>query len=99
MAKKRDLKKDISYIAGELFTEVLVTKMLFPGIDHEKCDELMTRIIDVQDNYLSRVNGLDAKHNKVRVKEYYKKLRTDLQAEIDTLIAEIEALDKSASET
>ncbi|MDL2265078.1 hypothetical protein LJC57_05960 [Parabacteroides sp. OttesenSCG-928-G07] len=98
MAKRRDLKKDISYIAGELFTEVLVIKMLFPGIEHDKCDELMTRVIDIQENYLSRVNGLDAKQNKARVKEYYKKLRTDLQAEIDALVAEIEVLSKSAPE-
>ena len=31
MAKRRILKKEISYVAGELFTEALVCKLYIPG--------------------------------------------------------------------
>jgi len=92
MAKRKTLKRDIGYIAGELFTEVLVTKMLVPGIDNNKADDLMSRILDMQDAYVLRASHPDAKDNKKMVKEYYKKLYKDLQAEVDAISKEIEDL-------
>lgn len=89
MATRRDLKKDISYVAGELFSEVLVCKMLVPGTDKEKADKLMTRILDMQDNFLSRAQRPDGKDNKVLVKEYYRKLYVDLRTEINAIANEI----------
>lgn len=89
MATRRDLKKDISYVAGELFSEVLVCKMLVPGTDKEKADKLMTRILDMQDNFLSRAQRPDGKDNKALVKEYYRKLYVDLRTEINAIANEI----------
>lgn len=40
MAKRRILKKEISYVAGELFTEALVCKLYIPGVNQEKADAL-----------------------------------------------------------
>ena len=51
MAKRRILKKEISYVAGELFTEALVCKLYIPGVNQEKADALMARILDMQDSY------------------------------------------------
>ena len=50
MAKRRILKKDISRIAGDLFSEVLVCKLYIPGVDQEKADALLTRILDMEDD-------------------------------------------------
>ena len=36
MAKRRILKKEISYVAGELFTEALVCKLYIPYISQSK---------------------------------------------------------------
>ena len=55
MAKRRILKKEISYVAGELFTEALVCKLYIPGVNQEKADALMARILDMQDSYIVRV--------------------------------------------
>ena len=52
MAKRRILKKEISYVAGELFTEALVCKLYIPGVNQEKADALMARILDMQDSYI-----------------------------------------------
>ena len=54
MAKRRILKKEISYVAGELFTEALVCKLYIPGVNQEKADALMARILDMQDSYIVR---------------------------------------------
>lgn len=94
MAKRRNLKKEISYAAGELFLEVLVCKLYIPGVDQEKADVLMTRVLDMQDEYIRRANRPDGKDNKTLVKAYYTKLRADLQQEIDSIAAEIGELSK-----
>ena len=49
MAKRRILKKEISHIAGELFTEALVCRLYIPGVDPAQADTLMARILDMQD--------------------------------------------------
>ncbi|WP_455629060.1 hypothetical protein [Parabacteroides chinchillae] len=94
MAKRRILKKDISYVAGDLFTEALVCKLYIPGVNQEKADVVMARILDMQDEYVRRANRPDAKENKALVKEYYRKLRADLQLEVNAIATEIGSLSK-----
>ncbi|WP_099463333.1 hypothetical protein [Parabacteroides provencensis] len=94
MAKRRILKKDISYVAGDLFTEALVCKLYIPGVNQEKADVVMARILDMQDEYVRRANRPDAKENKALVKEYYRKLRADLQLEVNAIATEISSLSK-----
>lgn len=96
MAKRRILKKEIGYVAGDLFTEVLVCKMFIKGVDEEKADALLSRILDMQDGFVRRAGSPDAKDNKKIVKEYYRKLRADLQAEEDAIVAEIDKLSKES---
>ena len=94
MSKRRILKKDISYVAGDLFTEVLVCKLYVPGVEQDKAEALRTRILDMQDDFIRRAGRPAGKENKTLVKAYYRKLRTDLQAQIDAIAAEIEGLSK-----
>ena len=93
MAKRRILKKDISYVAGDLFSETLFCKLYLPGVDSEKADVVMARILDMQDEFIRRANCPDGKENKKRVKEYYRKLR-DLQTEVNAIATEIGELSK-----
>ncbi len=94
MAKRRILKKDISDVAGDLFSEALVCKLYIPGVDSDKADAVMSRILDMQDEYIRRANRPDGKDNKARVKEYYNKLLADLQAEVNAIATEIGELSK-----
>lgn len=89
MAKRRILKKEISYVAGELFTEALVCKLYIPGVDQEKADVVMGRILDMQDRFIARAGRPDGKDNKALVKAYYRKLRVDLQEEVDAIANQI----------
>ena len=65
-----------------------------PGVDSGKADVVMARILDMQDEYVRRANRPDGKDNKKRVKEYYRKLRADLQTEINAIATEIGELSK-----
>lgn len=94
MAKRRILKRDISYVAGDLFTEVLICKLYIPGVEQEKAETVMSRILDMQEEFIRRANRPDGKDNPVLVREYYNKLRVDLQTEVDAIATEIGELSK-----
>lgn len=92
MASRRILKKDISYVARELFNEVMVRMIVIPGVDRFKADAIMSRILNMEDEYIRRANRPDAKNNRTLVKEYYRKLRIDLQNEVDEIVNELSQL-------
>lgn len=94
MAKRRKLKKDIGYVAGDLFAETLFCKLYIPGVNKEKAEAVMARILDMQDDFIRRANHPDGKENKTLVKEYYRKLWVDLQTEVDAIATEIGELSK-----
>ena len=78
MASRKELKKNINYIAGELFTECLVNSLYVPGTDKQKADELMAEILKMQDEFSHTEPG--------NVKGFYKKLRADFNAKVDEII-------------
>ncbi|MDH6315057.1 hypothetical protein M2459_000956 [Parabacteroides sp. PF5-5] len=97
MAKRRILKKNIGYITGDLYTEVLVCKILLPDVDQEKVEQLLKRISEMYETFIRRAHHLDAKDNKVLVKKYYQKLFSDFEKDTDSIIEEIEAMRKEKS--
>ncbi len=85
MAKRRILKKRVNYIVGELFCECLVVSKLFPQIEQEKLDVLLTRILNLQNDIVSRISHTQPGN----VKGFYRALRHDFQTEVNAVIEEI----------
>ena len=73
MASRRELKKNVNYIAGELFTECLINSMFIPGTDKVKADELMAEVLKMQDEFVTRISHTEPGN----VKGFYKKFRAD----------------------
>jgi hypothetical protein len=88
MAKRRDLKKMIDYLSGELMTETLL-RSLQPKTDQVKLRKMMIRICDMNDEYRRRIGNLAGSVDKQRVKQCYKKLREDFNAEVDRIYEEL----------
>lgn len=82
MANRRDLKKSINHIASELFMECMVNALYVPGTDKEKADKLAGDILEMQDEFLSRVSHTEPGN----VKRFYKKLRDDFNAKVNEII-------------
>ena len=82
MASRRELKKNVNYIAGELFMECLVNSLYVPGTDKAKADELMGKILSMQDEFISRISHTEPGN----VKGFYKKFREDFNKEVDAII-------------
>ena len=81
MASRKNFKKAIASVMGELFVEAMVCKMYMPGVDGEKV--------------ITRVSHTDGKDNRALVRKYYKELRADLEKEVEAVMAEIGELSKT----
>ncbi|EIY52354.1 MULTISPECIES: hypothetical protein [Bacteroides] len=88
MASRRELKKTVNYISGELFSECLINSMFVPGTDKAKADQLMTEILKMQDEFISRISHTEPGN----VKGFYKKFRSDFNAKVNEIIDAIAKL-------
>lgn len=88
MASRRNLKKNVNYIAGELFSECLVNSMFVPGTDKAKADELMNEILLMQTDFVSRISHTEPGN----VKGFYKKFHVDFNAKVNEIIDAIAKL-------
>lgn len=82
MASRRELKKNVNYIAGELFSECLINSTYVPGTDKAKADELMGKVLTMQDEFISRISHTEPGN----VKGFYKKFLIDFNAQVDEII-------------
>ena len=88
MASRRELKKTVNYISGELFSECLINSMFVPGTDKAKADQLMAEILKMQDEFISRISHTEPGN----VKGFYKKFRSDFNAKVNESIDAIAKL-------
>lgn len=89
MASKKELKQSINGIAGELFSECLFCRLYIPGVDPEKADVVLTKILEMQADFLDRANRPDGKANPKLVRAYYQKLKETLRKKVDEISEEI----------
>ena len=59
MANKRDLKKDINYVLGDIIEEVYVRGLENPEKDSKKGEEIIDEAIATFDGFMARVNQKD----------------------------------------
>ena len=88
MANRRDLKKSVNFIAGELFAECLVLAKYVPGVDSAKADELMSRILNFQDEFVSRISHTEPGS----VKAFYRKFKQDFNEQVGGILDEMSQL-------
>ncbi|MEG1574893.1 MAG: hypothetical protein RR293_02410 [Bacteroidales bacterium] len=94
MANKRNLKKEINFIAEELIADCLLSKAFVSGNNDSKTDELIGRIFDIKEDFLARINKTDGKNDVKLVRNYYRSLITNFDKKAGEIIAEIEKLNQ-----
>ncbi len=90
MAKRRDLKKNVNYIASELFAECVAQRVLFPNIDKNELDKVMTEVLNMHADFISRISHTEPGN----VKGFYKKFHSDFSNKVNGIIDSIEKLGK-----
>lgn len=84
MASRKDLKKQINNICGELFADCVALKMCEQGND-EQLNEVMLEIWDLRREYVSRISHTDKLSERVS----YKKLRAEFSEKAEALSKKI----------
>jgi hypothetical protein len=92
MASRRKLKKTIKFVSSELITDIYFRCLVSKNIEDQKVDSLVVNVVELNREYLLRVNCPDGKDNPKLVKNYFRKLFADWQIAMEKLIKEIEAL-------
>ncbi len=75
----------------DLVGEYLLMRGFVPGVDTEKADAVMRKIIDVRNEFIHRIGANGGKDHEL-VAGYYKKLRLDFFERVDEVLSDFEAL-------
>ena len=90
MASRRDLKRDISYVIGDIFTECLIYKELVPGTDKNAAEKLIVDLLRIDNEFITRISHTEPG----KAKEYYRTLVKDFQKQITEVIDKLTKLKK-----
>ena len=92
MASRRKLKQTIQFVSSELITDIYFRCLMSKEIDDQKVDKIAIEIMDLNREYVLRVNRPDGKNNPKLVKMYFRKLFSDWQTAIEKVITKIEKI-------
>lgn len=90
MASRKNLKKEIGYVIGELFTECMIYTELVPGANKKASDEILIELMNIENEFIKRINHTEPGNAKV----YYRKLYKDFDESIVKVLDKMTKLKK-----
>jgi len=88
MANKRELKKDINYVLGDIIEAVYVWEYTNTDKDTKESQEIIDEAISTFDELIERVNLKNVENKKA----HFKAINNDLEAKGKDLINKINSL-------
>jgi len=88
MASKRNLKKDINYVLGDIIEATYIAEIAKGGKPTEKTDEIVDEAIATFDDLITRVNIRRVENKKA----HFKQINQDLETKAKGLIEKINNL-------
>jgi len=88
MANKRDLKKDINYVLGDIIEAVYVWEYTNTNKDTKKSEAIIEDAITVFDELIAKVNAKNVENKKA----HFKSINSDLESKGRDLIERINKL-------
>lgn len=80
MASRKQLKKSVKMIAGNLFADCVALSMCNQS-NSEKLEELMKEVIDLHADFVSRISHTESGSEKM----YYQKLKEEFTEKVNDL--------------
>ncbi|TPN85446.1 hypothetical protein [Aquimarina algicola] len=88
MANKRDLKKEINYVFGDIIEEVYIWELNNPGKDTKPGEAIIDEAISSFDVLISRANERQVENSS----KHFKTIREDLKKTAESLVEKVNAL-------
>ena len=89
MSNKRDLKRTINYICGDLFTEGIAASLYGENRDNDNTEAILTSILVMHSNYIKRVSPVEP---GMPAKVYFKDLKDKFSKEVNEIIDQLNNL-------
>ena len=87
MSNKRDLKRTINYICGDLFTEGIAASLY--GENRDNTEAILTSILVMHSNYIRRVSHVQP---GMSAKVYFKDLKDKFSKEVNEIMDQLNNL-------
>ncbi|WP_103863784.1 hypothetical protein [Aquimarina sp. I32.4] len=88
MANKRDLKKDINYVLGDIIEAVYLWELENPNKDNKSGEAIIDEAITSFDGFMARANERSLENTK----KHFRSLRDDLEKTATELVKKVNAL-------
>ncbi|GGX10129.1 hypothetical protein [Aquimarina muelleri] len=88
MANKRDLKKDINYVLGDIIEAVYLWELENPEKDNKSGEAIIDEAITSFDGFMARANERKLEN----ANKHFKTLREDLEAKANDLVKKVNSL-------
>ena len=91
MANKRQLKKEIRFVCGDLAAEILMARAIYPGFDKDAVTKIINDIAHLQESAVSAVSfsfdktPRDFAYNK----QAYAKLAEEFHKGVEAIVKEM----------
>ena len=92
MANKRNLKKDINYLTGEILSECYAHLYLFPDKNEEKVMDIISKAVNSRNDFIAKINNPNIENKTV--KQYFNGIIEEVITNSNNLIDEIQKLNK-----
>lgn len=89
MSNKRDLKRTINYICGDLFTEGIAASLYGENRDNDNTEAILTSILVMHSNYIRRVSHVQP---GMPTKVYFKDLKDKFSKEVNEIVDQLNNL-------
>ena len=86
--KRREIKKDINSLCGDLFAECVALLQYKKDIDKKDVENVMLTILQMQNDMISRLSHVEPGSTRL----FFKKMREDLLARTGDIVEQIKAL-------
>ena len=89
MSNKRDLKRTINYICGDLFTEGIAASLYGENRDNDNTEAILIAILVMHSNYIRRVSHVQP---GMPAKVYFKDLKDKFSKEVNEIVDQLNNL-------
>ena len=86
--KRKDLKKHINYLCGELLAECIAAAQFTSKDNLQDTENVMLSILKMQDDWICRLSHVEPGSTKL----FFKKLKEDMKRQTDEIIDQIQEL-------
>ncbi|NOU18619.1 MAG: hypothetical protein HOO91_13770 [Bacteroidales bacterium] len=92
MANKREIKKDVDYLVGEVISDCYTYLLIHGEKNRDNVIGIIGSIVEKRNNFISRVNNPDKSFDSKQIKSHYKAINVDLLAAVDDSFSKLSNL-------